>query len=76
VAIERYFIIDAVTGKVTLHSASTQAYTHHQYRALLAECGFDEVMSYASLDGSPGEAENDLTVLLSRSKQVGQSQST
>ena len=46
VATERYFIIDAQTGEVTRHAASMQAYTDDEYRALLIECGFDEVAFY------------------------------
>ena len=43
VAIQRYYIINAVTGEVARHSASTQAYMDDQYRSLLVDCGFGEV---------------------------------
>ena len=66
VAIERYYIVDAATGAVARHSASTQAYTDDQYRAVLAECGFGEVTFYGSMDGSTGSAGSDLTVVLSQ----------
>ena len=66
VAIQRYYIVDAVTGGVTRHSASTQAYTDGQYRSLLVECGFGEVAFYPSMGGSTGSAGSDLTVVLSR----------
>ena len=66
VAIERYYIIDAVTGEVARHSASTQAYTDEEYRSLLAECGFDNITFYPSLDGSAGSPEGDLIGVLSQ----------
>ena len=66
VAIERYYIIDAATGEVVRHSASTQAYTDEDYRSLLAECGFGEVVFYSSLDGSVGSPEGDLIGVLSK----------
>ena len=68
VAIQRYYIVNAVTGEVTRHSSSTQAYTDGQYRSLLVECGFHEVAFYPSMDGRPDNAGNGLTVILSRKK--------
>jgi len=72
VAIERYYIINAVTGEVARHSASTQAYMDDQYRSLLVDCGFSEVEFYLSLDGSTGGARSDLTVVLSQKRDVAQ----
>jgi SAM-dependent methyltransferase len=72
VAIERYYIINAVTGEVARHSASTQAYTDDQYRSLLVDCGFGEVEFYLSLDGSTGGARSDLTVVLSQKRDAAQ----
>jgi len=66
VAIERYYIVNAVTGEVVRHSASVQAYTDDQYRCLLVECGFGEVAFFPSMGGSTGSAGSDLTVILSR----------
>ena len=66
VAIERYYIIDAATGEVVRHSASTQAYTDEDYRSLLAECGFGEVVFYSSLDGSTCSSGGDLIGILSQ----------
>jgi SAM-dependent methyltransferase len=68
VAIQRYYVIDAATGQVARHSASTQAYTNEEYRSLLAESGFGEVAIYSSLDGSTGSAGSDLMVVLSQKK--------
>jgi hypothetical protein len=66
VAIQRYYVIDAATGEVARHSASTQAYTNEEYRSLLAECGFGEVVFYPSLGGSAGSPEGDLIGVLSK----------
>ena len=66
VAIDRYYIIDAVTGEVARHSASTQAYTDEEYRSLLAECGFGNMAFYSSLDGSTSSSGSDLIGVLSQ----------
>jgi SAM-dependent methyltransferase len=66
VAIERYYIIDAATGEVARHSASTQAYTDEEYRALLAECGFSKVAFYSSLDGSVDGPRGDLVAVVAQ----------
>jgi SAM-dependent methyltransferase len=68
VAIERYYIIDAATGEVARHSASTQAYTHDEYRSLLAGCGFGEVEFSLPMEWSTGGAGTDLILLLSRKR--------
>ena len=72
VAIGRYYIINAVTGEVARHSASTQAYMDDQYRSLLVDCGFGEVEFHLSLDGSTGGARSDLTVVLSQKRDAAQ----
>jgi SAM-dependent methyltransferase len=66
VAIQRYYIIEAATGEVACHSASTQAYTNEEYRSLLAECGFGKVVFYPSLGGSADSPEGDLIAILSQ----------
>jgi SAM-dependent methyltransferase len=71
VAIQRYFIVDAATGRVARHSASMQAYTDDEYRMLLTDCGFGGVEFYASLEGSTGEREGYLIALLSRKHAAG-----
>lgn len=50
-ATTRHFIVDARTGTLTRHASSMQAYTDDEYRALLAECGFDSAAFYPSLSG-------------------------
>lgn len=68
IATNRYFTIDASTGNVTRHAASYQAYTNQQYRLLLAECGFEDVVFYKSLGGAKGESQNDLIAIVARKK--------
>jgi hypothetical protein len=50
-ATERYYVIDAVTGVVTRHSSSMQAYNEADYRSLLKASGFVNVTFYPSLAG-------------------------
>ncbi|MFC2023505.1 class I SAM-dependent methyltransferase [Chloroflexota bacterium] len=66
VSIERYYIIDAATGEVERHSASMQAYTDEEYRSLLAECGFGEVVLYSSLNGSVDSFAGGLVGILAQ----------
>jgi SAM-dependent methyltransferase len=63
---ERYIIIDAVSGKVTWHAASMQAYSDAQYESLLTECGFAEVRFYPSLKGGEDESQPDLMAIVAR----------
>jgi SAM-dependent methyltransferase len=66
VAIQRYYVIDAATGKVTRHSSSTQAYTNEEYRSLLAECGFGQVVFYPALGKSADSLQGNLLGIISR----------
>lgn len=66
VAIERYYVVDVVAGKVARHSASTQAYTNEGYRSLLAGCGFGEVVLYPTLGATAGSPEGDLIGVLAQ----------
>ena len=66
VAIQRYYVINAATGKVAANSSSTQAYTNEEYRSLLAECGFGEVAFHPSLGESTDSLQGNLIVILSR----------
>ena len=70
VATERYFIIDGSTGSVTRYAASTQAYTHKQYRALLEACGFGNVIFHPSLSGDIDESQMDFTVIVCQKREV------
>ena len=64
VAIERYYVVDAVTGAVTRHSASVQAYTDEEYRASLTGCGFEKVQFYPSLDGGMSSVGGDDLIVI------------
>jgi hypothetical protein len=70
VAIQRYYIIDAIDGSVQRHSASMQAYTRAQYRALLRSCGFKQAAFYTSLAGDLQKADRQLCAITAR-KQDG-----
>ncbi len=61
VATQRYYIVDAATGKVERFAASYQAYTHAEYQALLKECGFDKIEFYEALD--PQESANNYQLI-------------
>lgn len=64
VAIERYYVVDAATGDVTLHASSMQAYTPEAYTELLAEAGFCAPRWYASLAGDGGPVQEGLVALV------------
>lgn len=64
VATERYLIIDALTGEVTRHASSMQAYTDDQYRIQLEECGFSTVEIHPSLRGVADESQRGLMVVV------------
>lgn len=66
VAIERYYVIDAATGRVTFNSSSMQAYTNNEYQLLLAECGFGEAAFYPSLGEDADSPQGDLIAILAR----------
>ncbi len=66
VAIERYYVIDAATGKVTFNSSSMQAYTNKEYRSLLAECGFGEVTFFPSLGEDADSPQGDFIAILAQ----------
>jgi SAM-dependent methyltransferase len=70
VAIERYYIVDAATGKVTRHSSSMQAYSEREYRDLLAGCGFAEIEIGLPAKWSTGGAGSALTLILARKMPV------
>lgn len=67
-AIERWYVIEPETGEVTHHSASTQAYTQEEYRSLLVESGFGEVIFSVPPGWHTGGCGTDLTLVLSRKK--------
>ena len=66
VTINRYFIVDAATGKVALHASTMQAYTTEEYEALLRDAGFSEVEFHDSLTGYEVEGNEHLIVIVGR----------
>ena len=68
---ERYFVVDAQTGRATRYASSMQAYADEEYRALLTECGFGEIGFHPAMGGGASEHENGLVVITSRKGVVG-----
>jgi len=66
VTINRYFIVDAVTGEVILHASTMQAYTNEEYEALLVDAGFSQVEFYDSLTGDEVDRNEHLMVIVGR----------
>lgn len=66
VAIERYYVIDAATGKVIYNSSSMQAYTDEEYQSLLAECGFGRITLYSSLGEGADSPQGDFIATLAQ----------
>ena len=64
--ISRYYVIDAKTGKATVHSLTNQAYTEKDYEDLLSACGFSGIRKYPSLTGTEADAEDRHAVLLAK----------
>ena len=60
----RYFILDGSTGSVTRYAGSTQAYTNEQYRTLLEESGFGNIVFHPSLRGDLDESQSDFLVIV------------
>jgi SAM-dependent methyltransferase len=63
VASERFFIVDAETGQVTRHAASTQGYDEDELQDLLTDSGFANITFFPSLTGKPENTNNDFIVL-------------
>jgi len=66
VAIERYWIVDARTGAVSRHSASTQAYTDERFRRMLRSAGFRQVDFHPALTGSQALQPDGLFVIVAQ----------
>jgi len=63
IATERFYIIDSVTGDVTRHAASTQAYEDDEVEGILQSIGFKNVNFYPSLTGKDEEDISDFLVV-------------
>jgi SAM-dependent methyltransferase len=62
----RYFVADALTGHVTQHAQSFQAYTDAEYQSMLNECGFDHVEFFPSLTGVQDETSGELMAIVAK----------
>jgi SAM-dependent methyltransferase len=62
-ATERFYIVDAATGQVTRHAASTQGYDEEQIESLLRDAGFGEVAFVPSLTGKAESEGNEFLVV-------------
>ena len=67
-ATERFYIIDALSGQVTHHAASTQAYEEEGLEELLAQAGFEQVTFHPSMSGGEEEEVNDFWVLTAKGR--------
>ncbi len=76
IATQRYFVVNAVTGDVTRHASSMQAYTDEQYRSVLEASAFEAVTFYPSLDnqattdGLTSDLTDNFVVIVSRKPPV------
>jgi SAM-dependent methyltransferase len=48
---QRFFIIDAETGRVTRHALTSEAYTEGEFRDMLSQAGFGDLRFFPSLEG-------------------------
>jgi SAM-dependent methyltransferase len=65
-ATTRYYMIDAATGDVARHAQTFQAYEEEEYRALLREAGFGDVVGRPDFPGTPVEAMGEFVVYAAR----------
>lgn len=65
-ATQRYFIMDGETAAITRFAASYQAYDDEEYRSLLQAQGFEKVMFYPSLEGTPAGMQEGFFVILAQ----------
>jgi SAM-dependent methyltransferase len=65
-ATKRFYVVDAVTGEVTRHAVSYQAYTDEAYRALLVGHGFRDVELLPSITGKQDDSQAGLMAILAR----------
>ena len=62
-ATERFYIVDAATGQVTRHAASTQGYDESQIESMLRKAGFGDVAFFPSLTGKIESGANEFMVV-------------
>jgi SAM-dependent methyltransferase len=62
----RHVVLDAATAQVDCYTASYQAYTEDELRALLQACGFSQVCFYPSLTGQVDPSQSGLMAVTAR----------
>ena len=65
-ATERFYIVDAASGEVTRHAASTVAYTDAQLRKMLKAAGFHDIVFYPSLTGKEESQSQEMIVIVAQ----------
>jgi SAM-dependent methyltransferase len=65
----RYLVIDAASAEVTRYASSMQAYTHEQYRHLLASSGFSDSKIFPSLLGVADAEHQELLAIVARKRE-------
>ncbi|MFA5203088.1 MAG: class I SAM-dependent methyltransferase [Lentisphaeria bacterium] len=63
-ATQRFFIVDAETGRVSRHALSNEAYSEAQLENLLARAGFTDIRFFPSLVGVDVEEESQAANLV------------
>ncbi len=63
---ERHWVVDAATAAVTRYGARLQGYSDAEYRELLANCGFGEIVAYPSLHGEADPGQANLIAMVAR----------
>ena len=64
--VDRYYVVDSASGKVSRYTSTGQAYELDEYRELLHGAGFPSAEMYPALDGGPGSEADDLIVWVAR----------
>jgi len=65
-ATERYFSVDAATGRVSHFASSSQAYTDGQYIQLLKRAGFRDLAFHPALTGKEDEVQEGMQVIVAQ----------
>ena len=68
-ATERFYIIDAASGQVTRHAASTVAYSDAQLQKMLREAGFRNISFHPSLTGKEEAQSQEMVVVLAQKQE-------
>jgi SAM-dependent methyltransferase len=60
----RYIVVDAESGALNIYAQTFQAYSDDEYRAILNDCGFDQVRFFPSLTGATDESQEGLEAIV------------